>query len=314
MTYSLPRMLLVINPTSASGSTQHNLDLVRRELRAHRISFDEHMTRCRGDATLATRYAFAGGESRVIAVGGDGTLNEVVSGYFDASGQPINNEGAIGLLPSGTGSDFRRSLGFATITEAAQALARDRVHSVDVGRATFRSATGEEETRSFVNAASFGLGGMTAARVNSWRSVFPTWVGGQPRFVLAALGALWDYENRPVQIVLDSTRRIEVSSNLIVVSNGRYAGSGMKLAPLAEFDDGLLDVLIADGVSRAGIIREMTRVWDGQHLQNPQIIMLKARTIEVSADPQLKIELDGEAVGITPVSITLQASALRFIV
>ena len=88
----------------------------------------------------------------------------------------------------------------------------------------------------------------------------------------------------------------------------------MKLAPFAEFDDGLLDVLIADGISRAGIVREMARVWDGTHIRNEQILMPKARTVEISADPQMEIDLDGEAVGATPASISVQRAILPFIV
>ena len=207
MAYSLPRMLLVINPTSASGSTKRNIDVVRRELTEHGIAFREHLTQRVGDATVATRSAFSNGETRVIAVGGDGTLNEVVAGYFDVTAQPINRDGAIGLIPSGTGSDFRRTLGLLSSSEAARAIARDRVRSIDVGQATFRDAGGKKQMRMFVNAASFGLGGVTVARVNSWRNVLPAWIGGQPRFILAALGALWEYNNRPARIVLDSTRR-----------------------------------------------------------------------------------------------------------
>ncbi len=312
-------MLLIVNPAAASGATLRNLEIARQGLIRLGLDFSERITNGPGDAARLTRAAIAAGETRIIAVGGDGTLNEVVSGYFDFSGSAINPSAinpaaAIGLLPSGTGSDFCRSLSIVTTMDAVAAIARDRVRLIDIASVVLRDLDGAEQQRFLVNAGSFGFGGATAARVNSWRNILPQWVGGQPRFVFAALGALRNYRNRPVRLLLDKSRELEVSSDLIVVANGRYAGSGMKLAPLAEFDDGLLDVLIADNVSRAGIVRELTRVWDGSHLLNSQVQMLRARSVEISGSPELAMDLDGESAGSTPAAITVMPSSLRFII
>ncbi|MEP7273352.1 MAG: diacylglycerol kinase family protein [Acidobacteriota bacterium] len=312
--YSSRSMLLIVNPAAASGATLRNLARARREFATHDLTFAEHVTSGPGDATLATRRALGSGETRIVAVGGDGTLNEVVTGYFNLEGHAVNPEAAIGLIPSGTGSDFSRTLGFRSLHAAVAALARDRVKRLDVARIRMRDPRGVAVSRYLMNAASFGFGGDTVARVNSWRNVLPSWVNGESRFVIAALGALKDYRHRPVRLLLDGNRELKVMSALIVVANGRYAGSGMKLAPLAELDDGLLDLLVTDQVSRAGIVRELTRVWDGSHLRNPRVMSLKARSVEISAEPEMLIELDGESAGSTPAAIEVLPGSLQFIV
>ena len=123
-----------------------------------------------------SRAAFSDGVMRVVAVGGDGTLDEVINGYFDESGRAINPLSAVGLLPSGTGSDFRRTLGLATTADALRALARGRPRSLDAARIAFAGGGGVERSRHLINLASFGLGGDAVRLVSDWRGRWPRWV------------------------------------------------------------------------------------------------------------------------------------------
>lgn len=277
------------------------------------IDFAEHVTTRAGEATEVTREAFINGAARIIAVGGDGTLSEVVSGYFDRQGNAINKSAAIGLLPSGTGSDFQRSLGLTGSEDLIQRLLETETRLIDIARAEFRNPDGASASRHFINVASFGLGGDVSASVNRWRNSLPAWIGGRARFSAAALAALGRYKNVSVSVLLDGEREMQIRSNLIVVANGKFAGGGMMLAPDAELDDGLLDVIVTDEATRWDVIKELPRIQRGGHLKNPKVTALRAREVSIESEEPMAVDLDGETVGFTPVRITLLPAAIRFV-
>lgn len=277
------------------------------------IAFEEHVTTNPGDATKVTREALKRGVTSIVAVGGDGTLSEVANGYFDDCGSAINEEAAIGLLPSGTGSDFQRSLGLTNRGDSIQALLSDKTRFIDAARAEFRDNNGASASRIYVNMASFGLGGDASALVNRWRNTLPRWIGGRARFSAAAIAALGRYKNVAVSLRLDG-HQIQINSNLIVAANGRFAGGGMMLAPHAELDDGLLDVIVTDNATRFDVIRELPRIQRGAHLKNPKVTESRAREVSINSAVRLAIDLDGEIVGHTPARLTVLPSAIRFAV
>ena len=141
----------------------------------------------------------------------------------------------------------------------------------------------------------------------------PKWVGGRARFIAAAIRALESFKSKSVKVVIDGKRELEISSNLIVVANGRFAGGGMKLAPNAEIDDGLLDVILTDRASRLDVIRELPRIQRGGYLKNPKVTELRAREISIETSEPMAIDIDGEMVGFTPARLLLLPSAVRFI-
>ena len=147
---------------------------VRPELARLGIEVTEHLTTRAGQATEITRRALNREFNCVVAVGGDGTLNEVVNGYLNEAGQAVNSSATLGLLPSGTGSDFGRSLGLRTYRDFIRAVAASSTRWVDVVRVVFRHKDGSICSRFFSNAATFGLGADAAALVNQWREVLPT--------------------------------------------------------------------------------------------------------------------------------------------
>lgn len=302
----------IINPASARGTTMRAWTNIRKQIAALGADFAEHSTTRAGEATEVTREALINGATRIIAVGGDGTLNEVVNGYLDHEGRAINKRAAIGLLPSGTGSDFRRSLGL-TGEDSIRMLLGYETRLIDVARAEFRSHSGAHAHRFFINVASFGLGGDVSAAVNRWRNSLPRWIGGRMRFSAAAIAALGRYRNVRVSMRLDDEREIQIRSNLIVVANGKFAGGGMMLAPNAELDDGLLDVIVTDEATRWDVIKELARIQRGRHLKNPKVVALRARKVSIDSEEGMAIDLDGEMVGYTPVNITLLPASIRFV-
>ena len=284
----------------------------RQKFAAAGIEFDEYVTTRAGEATELTCDKLNSGQANIIAVGGDGTLSEVVNGYFDEDGNVVSRDSALGLLPSGTGSDFRRSLGTGTNDQLIQAIIHSKTRSIDAARVEFQNNRNEKSFRTFINVASFGLGGDVSARVNAWRERLPRMISGRARFAAAAIAALRRYKNVEVSITLDD-RSIKINSNFIVVANGRFAGGGMMLAPNAELDDGLLDVILTNEISRFDIVRELGRIQRGAHLNHPKVTELHAREIAIAASRPMPIDLDGEMVGTTPARVTVLPSAIRFL-
>jgi YegS/Rv2252/BmrU family lipid kinase len=303
-------MLFIINPTAARGGSLREWTASRSKLKGIGIGFSEHFTSRPGEAMEVTRRALREGGDFVVAVGGDGTLNEVVNGYFDEAGKVINPSAAIGLLPSGTGSDFRRSLGLMNRADALGALARRHTRLLDAVRVELH----DRADRHLINVATFGLGGDAAALVNDWRETWPRWIGGRARFVAAAVRALDKYRNRLVRLLLDGERELMIDSNFLVIANGRYAGGGMMLAPHAELDDGLLDVVLADSATRWDIIKELPGIQRGAHLGNPKVRELRAREVLITSEIPLAVEVDGEPAGFTPACLRILPATVRFIV
>jgi YegS/Rv2252/BmrU family lipid kinase len=308
----LKHTLFIINPASARGATLRAWAEVRRDFVAAGVDFAEHVTGRAGEATEVTREALRGGTARIVAVGGDGTLSEVVNGYFDDSGAAINNSSSVGLLPSGTGSDFCRSLGRPNRRAAIQSLIDPETRLLDCARAEFRDQDCASVSRVFINVGSFGLGGDVSELVNRWRNTLPRWIGGRARFAAAAIAALGKFKNVGVSLGLDG-REIQINSNLIVVANGRFAGGGMMLAPHAELDNGMLDVIATNGTSRWDVIKELPRIQRGGYLKNPKVSELRGREVSIVTDEPLPIDLDGELVGFTPARVKVLPSAIRFV-
>lgn len=304
--------LFIINPASARGSTLRAWSEVRNDLTAAGLRFDERVTAHAGEATEIARRALRSGTNAIIAVGGDGTLGEVVNGYFDEAGRVINSDASLGLLPSGTGSDFRRSLGLMNRSESVRALIDGNTRLIDVVHARFTSLDGGIASRFFINVASVGFGGDVSALVNRWRGTLPRWIGGRARFGAAALATLGRYKNLAVSIRLDE-REMQVNSNLVVVGNGKFAGGGMMLAPNAEIDDGVLDVIVTDNVSRLDVIKELPRIQRGAHLKNPKVSEMRGHVVSIESEIPMALDLDGENAGFTPVELRVVPLAVRFL-
>jgi YegS/Rv2252/BmrU family lipid kinase len=302
--------MVVVNPASAGGRTRRRWPGIRRDLRDGGIAVATHLTTAPGDAITVTRQAVGAGFRRIVAVGGDGTLNEVVNGCFQATPTPLADGLTVGLIASGTGSDFRRTLGLSTRpARIAELLAAGTTRVIDVGRVEFSDGV----VRHFVNIADCGIGGEIVAAVNG-RGLKAGGLLGSMVFSLASLATLVGYRNREVILEVDGQathRRVQQ----VVVANGRYFGGGMQIAPLAHLDDGLLDVIVVGDLSRLAAVGALPRLYRGRHLSLTAVEMQRGRRITIqSADKgePLRFDLEGEQLGGTPATITVVPAALRF--
>ena len=307
-----PRTVVVVNPKSQGGRLASRWTEVAETL-GRAFPFDEVITQGPGDATRLTRAALRAGAERVVAIGGDGTINEVVNGFFE-DGVAIAPEASLGVIPYGTGGDFRRTLALPThLEEAAQVIRGNRRRQIDLGKLTYTGAGGAQVTRMFVNIASFGVSGVVDRLVNESGKK----LGGKLSFLLASARATWSYTNQRVELVFDGKDRAELTINTVAVANGRYFGGGMHVAPAAELDDGAFDVISLGDLGFRELLTSGRRLYAGTHLSMDKVSSRRARVVEAApVDPAAIVELDvdGENLGRLPARFELVPAALWTIV
>lgn len=304
---------VLVNPASANGRTGRRWIEMASKLRARIGDFESAMTEAPRQATALVRDALSGGARHIVSVGGDGTHNEVVNGFFDA-GRPIAADAMLSLLPTGTGGDLRRTLDLPKDPIEAIDHVGQRPVTVDVGVLTCATEEGGEASHHFVNISSFGSSGEIVEAVNHTTKLF----GGKVSFLLGAARVSATWRNRPVRIVLDpdtpDEQTLERRIYLTAVANARYFGGGMKVAPDAVMDDGLFDVVVMGDLSKATVFRHTGSIYRGEHLKLERVEHHLARAVRaepLEAGAVVHIDMDGEMPGRLPATWRLLPGALR---
>jgi YegS/Rv2252/BmrU family lipid kinase len=307
-----PRTVMIVNPKSQGGRLGKRWKDVADTI-GRAFPFEEAITQAPGDATRLTREALRGGAERVVAIGGDGTINEVVNGFFDERGLAIAPAASFAVIPFGTGGDFRRTVNMPVgLADAAAVIAANHRRHIDVGKLEFTAAGGGRALRMFANIASFGVSGVVDRLVNESGKKL-----GRLSFMLATARATWSYKNQRVQLVFDGGERVEATINTVAVANGRYFGGAMMVAPNAELDDGLFDVIAMGDFGFGDLMKSGRRLYKGTHLTMDKVSARRARVVEAEPiDPGAVIELDvdGENPGRLPARFELLPSALWVVV
>jgi YegS/Rv2252/BmrU family lipid kinase len=303
-----PRTVVIVNPKSQGGKLGKRWTDVAETL-GRAFPFDEAITQGVGDATRLAREALKSGVDRIVAIGGDGTVNEVVNGFFEDA-KPINPEATLGLIPYGTGGDFRRTIKVPQdITEAAAVIAAGHRRKIDVGKLSFVATDGSPATRMFANIASFGVSGVVDRLVNESGKK----LGGKLSFMFASVRATWSYKNQRVQLTFDGKDRAEISINTVAVANGKYFGGGMKVAPAAELDDGTFEVVSIGDLGMGEVLSMSRKIYKGDHLSMDKVSVRRAKVVEAEGiEPGAVIELDvdGENPGRLPARFEIVPAAL----
>lgn len=303
------RTFVLVNPASANGRTGRRWPEVAAALRARVGDFEVTFTDGPLQAPDHVRAALREGYDRIVSVGGDGTHNEVVNGFFDGA-EPVRPGAELAIVPAGTGGDLRRTLGLPVDPVAAvEHVGRD-VRTVDVGHMTYTRPDGGRDERWFVNIASFGIGGLVDKLVNESSKV----LGGRISFLWGVARAAVRYRNQKIRVRIDDGEPQERVVNNFVVANGRYFGGGMYVAPRADMKDGLFDVVVLGDLGALDMARGMPRLYRGEHLGMKGVEHQRARVVE--AEPAddgeaVLIDLDGEQPGRLPASFRIHPGALR---
>jgi diacylglycerol kinase (ATP) len=264
------------------------------------------LTRAAGDATRIAREAVESGTRFVIAVGGDGTVHEVLNGLMDpVSGEHRGEDTVLGVVSSGSGCDLVRTFGLDRAPEVlARHLASDATQRIDVGRVRSHDPDGLPQVRLFLNVAEVGFGGAVADMARR----LPARLGPR-RYTLGIVAAWGGFRRVPMTLTHDGGVHREALCN-VVVANGQFFGGGLKVAPRSLPDDGRLD-LQAWGGSVTDVVRAARQLRDGSHLQRADVRSWPTASVEVTADAALPVEADGELIGWSPASFDVLPRALR---
>ncbi len=299
---------VIVNPAAGAGKTGRIWPRIMEMFRGHGLRFEHEMTEAPGHATELAREAVSNGYELVVSVGGDGTINEVVNGFY-ASGA-INGT-ALGIVSTGTGSDYIRTLGVPRrCEEACRRFLQPRKITVDLGVLEY-ARNGHQVERLFVNIAGTGFDAEIVRRTNQRQYKA---LGGLAAYLLGALTTVLTYRNRDISLKLDG-EKVDMRACAVIVNIGKYGGGGMFTAPDARLDDGLLDVLIIGDISKPDLLRSLPRIYKGTHLTHPKVMMKRAKEIEIQPlDGRLPLQADGEPLGHVPARFRVLPAALNVVV
>ncbi len=300
------RPVVIVNPRSGRGLSQRSWAALVGPLTDGLGPADLRFTQAKGDGRRIAHEEAAAGRFLIVAMGGDGTISEVADGILAAGGAS-----ELGIIPRGTGGDFRRTLDLDDdLGEAARRI-RDRpARPIDVGRVSFVADDGSPAERHFINVVSFGFSSDVARRANASSKR----LGGRAAFLSATVRSLVSYDNADVVLSLDNQPERRMTVLLAAVGNGRFFGGGMKICPEALLDDGLLDLVTVGNLGRGGVMANIHRIYSGNHLTMKEVQGTRVRRMKVAPadrEERIPLEVDGETPGHLPASFELLPGALR---
>jgi diacylglycerol kinase (ATP) len=284
------RILVIFNPRAAAGRNRRLLPRLEAELADRSLQAEIRTTAGAGHATELVAGADLAGFEGLAAVGGDGTVFEVLNGLYR---QPPGHRVPLGVVPVGTGNAFARDLGLAPSAwrRGLDIIAAGRTRRVDVGHAQCAA-----DAFHFLNVIGMGLpveAGLAARRLKFL---------GNGAYTVSTLWRTLRLRSHPLEIELDG-RRFRQDNVFVEVSNSRYTGTTFLIAPAARLDDGLLDVTLLRDLPRRRLWRLFPTVYSGRHVQYDEVDTCQARRILISAPPGMPLAVDGEFRGASPVEI-----------
>ena len=288
---------VVLNPVAGGGKTLTALPKVHEALKSLDRPYHIHLTERAGDGRVAAKRFAQDGASLILSVGGDGTIHEVVNGLCESG-----TSATMGVVPAGNGSDFARTINASKkIEESVAAACNGRSRPIDVGRAILADGT----TRCFINVAGLGFDALVAERVQHTKFL----PGANLPYLAAALQTLVSYRNIKVAVEADG-ESFSTYAVFVQIANAKYMGGGYKIAPMADIEDGLLDVAIVGDLSKPDLLRTLPRVYGGGHINHPKFKHLRARKVRIETLEPALVQLDGEIVGNSPVTFEVMPAAL----
>ncbi len=289
--------LIVVNPVAGSGRALGMVGWIRERLEL-RPDIDLRVTTRSGEAEEMAAAAMREGRERVVAVGGDGTVQEVLNGLLAGGGQP-----ALGVVPVGTGNDLARSLGLPSDpAKAWTAAIGGTTRPLDAARAT----NGEGRERWFASAGGIGFDAQVAMAMAARQG----WQAGRAGYLLTTISELRRFENRRVRVTIDD-EVVEGSVLFVAVANGEYYGGGMRIAPGAQTDDGRLDICVVGDISRLTAIRQLRNLYRGTHVAHPAVSTHAGAVVLIEGDEPTRVHLDGEPFGTLPLRVEVAPGVVR---
>jgi YegS/Rv2252/BmrU family lipid kinase len=298
------KTLLIVNPAAGHGRGKRCFERLEPALREKMPGIEVRFSEYAGHAVEIGKRAAGQGFERLICLGGDGTPFEVIAGLYDR-GQPANRP-EIGLIPAGTGNSFIRDFGTKTPEEALRNILDGRRRPVDLVEFEYQEG-GRAVTRYSLNILGVGLIADILQLTNERLKFL-----GAAGYSLAVLLRLVRGMRNRIEIDTDG-RKVTVSNSALVVSNSKFTGGKMKIAPAADISDGRVDLVLFNGVNRREIVSIFSAVFSGKHAEHPKVEMRQAVRIMIEADPPLRLMADGELLGHTPLKLRVMPGELTIL-
>jgi diacylglycerol kinase (ATP) len=300
--------LVIVNPNAGKCKGKKDWETISALLDKEGLTFNVKFTERKGHAIILTLEGIKEGFRRIITVGGDGTLNEVVNGVL-LNNSCLTTDISLASIPVGTGNDWGKMFGIETDYEkAVKIIGENKLMLHDVGKVSF-SEDNEMKERYFINIAGLGFESVVVRKTNHQKE---RGRGGKAIYLFNLLTSLMSYNNTKAEIIIDGEKKSADIFSLNV-GNGRYCGGGMRQTPNALPDDGFLDVTIIKGMGKFEIIRNLKILYDGTILSHPKIEGFRCKTVKVFSDSLIYVEADGESLGHTPVEFSIVPGSINIV-
>ncbi|MCK5248030.1 diacylglycerol kinase family lipid kinase [Candidatus Bipolaricaulota bacterium] len=290
------RYFLIVNLIAGQGRCKELFPKVKMELDRRQIQYDLHFTNEPMEAVDVAKMGIEAGFSHIVAMGGDGTVNEVANGL-------LGSDATLAVIPAGTGNDFVRMLGIpGNPMQAIDTLLDGTTRTIDLGQV--------EDDRYFVNGLGIGLDAQVARDVLKMERL-----RGAPAYITAAVREVFRFRAFPVTLSTPE-EQFELTCLSVGVANGIYAGGGFKLAPKADIDDGLIDISALGDYPKLERLYRLPKVRAGKHVDWKNVTYRQASEVTISSPNKLIAHVDGEPYRLPCDSFTVRAlpQALRVLV
>lgn len=287
-------ILFIVNPAAGNGKAEKEWPAIARLLAENFTGYDSEFTRGPLHAIELAKDAVLKGHDTVVSCGGDGTLNEVINGL---AGSDVK----AALIPLGTGSDFGKTIGIRSVQDAISALKGGKSDRIDLTNVTFEESG---KSRIFINVLEIGFGAEVMKYVNSHSK------RGSNSFILGVLSTVWKLKKFKPGVEQEGLNDVETIE--VIVANGKYFGGGMLASPSSLANDGILDVHILKPVSRLSTILHLRYLMNGTYIEKNLSYENRVTSIRFKEGGNL-VEMDGEVVGNTPISINVIQKGIDFI-
>lgn len=299
---------IIVNPSAGSGKAKKIAETLL--LKAGEIICSEiriKFTEERNHATFIAREALKNGAEKIVAVGGDGTINEVVNGFFE-NGRPVNPACELGIISCGTGKGFANSMKLPVdINQQIKILWNPGFNAIDIGLIAYQDIHGERAERFFVNECQTGIGSKVASLVGSGHKIF----GGKLAFGVTATIQAILLKPLELKIEFDDEPGQDYKVIGLVVGNGTECAGGMKLTPDARLDDGLFDILLIHDMNVIKRLINLTKVYSGTHILSQYFTVRRCKKIKITSFDSALLEADGEMLGTSPFEMEILPAAIR---
>lgn len=299
---------VIVNPNAGKRKGHKDWHIISDLLTRYGISFNHFFTEAKNHAIELAFNIFNTGHSKILVVGGDGTMNEVVNGAFMQKKIPTTDV-TLGMITVGTGNDWGRMFNIPVDYESAiKVIKNEDTFLQDTGVIKFYSGT-DVKKRYFINIAGLGFDALVVQRSNRQKEKGRS---SKTLYFLTLLRSLLSYKHTSTSIEIDG-EKIKNDTFTISLGIGKYSGGGMMQTPSAIADDGLFELTLVKKMRKGEIIRSLKRLYNGTILDHPKVEGYTGKKIKIDSDPLIHVEVDGESLGHSPIEFDILPRSINIV-